>query len=71
MDIRLKTGMIIRRGCEYLVARQIGTRKLIWSQSPWDAWITRRKEDAERIAHATGGDVMLFNPVAGQIRELS
>ena len=70
MDARLKTGIIIRRGVEYLVARQIGTRRLVWSSSPWDAWITRDRENAEHIAKITGGDMILFNPVVGQLRTL-
>ena len=65
-DIRLKTGLIIKRGPEFLVGRIMGTSELKWSDSPWDAWRTRDREAAERV---TGGDLWLFNPVAGQIRE--
>lgn len=68
MDIRTKTGLIIHKDGEYLVACQIGTKELIWRTSPWDAWITRNKEDAERVMAVTGGELFLFNPVAGQIR---
>ena len=42
---------------------------LRWSRSPWDAWRTRDREKAEKIAKVTGGDMMLFNPIAGQLRE--
>ena len=69
MDIRTKTGLIIRKDGEYLVGRQIGTGTLIWSISPWDAWITRHREDAERVRSVTGGELTLFNPIAGQIRK--
>ena len=68
MDIRTKTGLIVEKDGEYLVACQIGTRVLVWRDSPWDAWITRNREDAKRVATVTGGELMLFNPVAGQIR---
>lgn len=67
-DIRLKTGLIIKRGPVYLVGRIMGTSELKWSSSPWDAWITRDRDEAEAVARATGGDLWLFNPVAGQIR---
>ena len=70
MDIRTKTGIIIRRGNEWLVGRIVYSRELRWSRSPWDAWITRHRLDAERVARATGGTMWLFNPVAGQLREL-
>ena len=71
MDIRLKTGLIVRRGGVFLVGRIIGSTEYRWSDSPWDAWRTRNKDDAERIAKRVGGDLMLFNPVAGQVRGLA
>ena len=67
-DIRRKTGLIIKRGPEYLVGRILGTNDLKWSTSPWDAWRTRDREAAENVARVTGGDLWLFIPVAGQIR---
>ena len=69
MDIRMKTGLIIRKEGEYLVACEIGTNKLIWRTSQWDAWITRKRDDAKRVQEVTGGELILFNPVAGQIRK--
>ena len=68
-DIRRATGLIIKRGNEYLVGRILGTSDLKWSISPWDAWRTREWEAAENVARATGGDIWLFNPIAAQIRE--
>lgn len=70
MDIRLKTGIIIRRGNEWLVGTILSSNELRWSRSPWDAWITRSREDAENVARAIGGDMWLFNPVAGKLKEL-
>lgn len=69
MDIRLKTGLIIRKDNEYLVGRVIYTGELRWSLSPWDAWKTRVRANARSIADKTGGEIMLWNPVAGQLRK--
>ena len=69
MNIREKTQLIIRRGSEYMVGKIIGSNEFRWSTCPWDAWGTRELDEAEYFAQVTGGDVWLFNPVAGQIRE--
>ena len=69
-DIRKKTGLIIRKGSEYLVGAILYSTDLRWSRSPWDAWRTRDREKAEKLARVTGGDLWLFNPVAGQLREV-
>ena len=69
-DIRKQTCCIIRRNGEYLVAVIAGTRGLAWSNSRYDAWRTREKEQARRIARATGGMVMLFNPIVNAERML-
>ena len=70
MDIRLKTVVVIRRGSEYLCGRSKVTGELMWSQSPYDAWNTRRMPDAERVAGRIGGRLVLFNPVVAQVREV-
>ena len=70
MNIRLKTRVIIRRGPEFLVGTILYSTDLRWSRSPWDAWSTRNMEAAERVARRTGGELWLFNPVAGQLREV-
>lgn len=70
MDIRKQTGIIIKREGMYLVGRIIYSTELRWSRSPWDAWITRDRGKAERVAGKVGGTKMLFNPVAGQIRRM-
>ena len=69
MDIRKQTGLIIRKDNEYLVGRVIYTGELKWSSSPWEAWRTRIRANARSIAEKTGGEIMLFNPVAGQLRK--
>lgn len=69
MDIRGETALIIRKDGEFLVGRIIFSNELRWSRSPWDAWRTRIRAKARSIAEKTGGEIMLFNPVAGQLRE--
>ena len=68
MDIRSETCLIVKRGSEYLVGTILYSQDLRWSDSPWSAWRTRSREQAEKVARVTGGDVWLFNPIVGQIR---
>ena len=70
MNIRKCTGIIIEKDGEYLVGTILFSKDLRWSQSPWDAWITRKRENAGKVAEKVSGRQMLFNPVAGQLREL-
>lgn len=70
MDIRTKTGIIIRKGRLYLVGRIVMSDELRWSPSPYDAWRTRDRDAARAVAIKTGGVQMLFNPVSGQLRIL-
>ena len=69
MDIRGETALIIRKDGEFLVGKIIFSNELRWSRSPWDAWRTRIRANARSIAEKTGGEIMLFNPVNGQLRE--
>ena len=69
MDIRKKTALIIRKDNRYLVGYVLWSDELRWSIYPWDAWRTRIRANARSIAEKTGGEIMLFNPVSGQIRE--
>ena len=68
-DIRRKTGLIIHRGGEFLVGSLLYSSDLRWSVSPWDAWITRRPESAEKVAEKVGGEIWLFNPIVGKRRK--
>ena len=68
MDIRRATCIIIRKDGEYLVGAILYSTDLRWSWSPYDAWRTRRKEDAERVARKVGGELVLFNPIVNQRR---
>lgn len=67
-DIRRKTGIIIRKNSEYLQGRIIYSEELRWTNSQYDAWRTRDREAAERIARITGGVMVLFNPIVNQKR---
>ena len=69
MDIRECTELIVRKDGEYLVGCILGTSALKWSPYPYDAWSTRIKERAIRVAHGVNGQIMLWNPVVGQIKE--
>ena len=67
MDIRRETVLIIRRGRMFLYGRNtLGL--LVWGNSKWDAWRTRIPAKAKSVQQKVGGEIMLFNPVSGQIR---
>jgi hypothetical protein len=70
MDIRKETCLIIRKNGEFLVGRKMLSCGLRWSGSKYDAWRTRDRAKAEKLAFIVGGIVMLFNPIANQIRVL-
>ena len=69
-EIRRKTGIIIRREGEYLVGTILYSTDLRWSWSPYDAWITRRIADARKVANATGGKMVRFNPILNKLQEM-
>ena len=68
--LRKATCVIIRKDGEYLVGTILYSTDLRWSQSPYDAWKTRRKEDAERVAGKVGGEMVLFNPIVRQMKAI-
>lgn len=67
--IRQATVLIVRRGAEYLVGRIPYSLEYRWSRSPYDAWNTREKDKAQMVARRVGGDLWLWNPVLGQLKE--
>ena len=69
-DLRRKTAIIIRKNGEYLVGREIYDGPLRWSKDRYDAWRTRDREKARRIARVTGGVTVLFNPIIGRTKEI-
>lgn len=70
MDIRKCTGIIISKNGQYLVGTILFSTDLRWSHSPWDAWATRSRDNARRVANRVKGQTMLFNPVAGQLKNI-
>ena len=66
----MSTGIIIEKDGEFLVGTILYSTDLRWSRSPYDAWITRKRDHAAKVARKVAGRQMLFNPVAGQIREM-
>lgn len=69
-DIRKQTCLIIRRNGEYLVGRIMGTSALKWSIYAHEAWRTRDRAKAEKVARKTGGVLVLFNPIVNQKKTL-
>ena len=69
MDVRTKTALIIRKDGMYLQGRILYSNELRWSGSPWDAWSTRIRAKARSVQEKVGGEILLWNPVAGTIRE--
>lgn len=65
-DIRRQTCIIIQKNGRYLVGRSSIDNTLKWSWSVYEAWRTRDREKAEEIARATGGIMVLFNPIVNQ-----
>ena len=65
-DIRLATSIIIEKDGEYLV----GAFGMLprWSNSPYDAWMTRDRVSAHAVSWAVQGNILLFNPIVGQIK---
>ena len=55
---------------EYLVGVSQITGELNWSPYLYDAWQTRDRDAAGKVAKRVGGVVYLFNPVVGKIRIL-
>ena len=70
VDIRTKTGIIISKNGYYLVGTVIGSDELRWSIYPGDAWITRDKHKARRVAGRVNGRMILFNPIVRQMKVL-
>ena len=54
----------------YLVAvPYTDTLMIRWSGSPWDAWWTKNRRVARKVARRVGGGIALFNRLTGDIRE--
>ena len=69
-EIRRKTCIIIEKDGEYLVGTILYSTDLRWSTSPFDAWMTRDRRAAKMVADATGGKMVLFNPIINKMKEM-
>ena len=67
-ELRKQTCIIIRKDGEYLVGTICYSKDLCWSRDHYDAWRTRDREAAERVARKVGGELVLFNPIVNQRR---
>ena len=70
MDIREKTCIIIRKDGQFLVGRIFASADLRWSIYAHEAWQTRKRADAEKVAEKVGGELVLFNPIVRQMKAL-
>ena len=68
MDIRKQTFIIIRKNNMYLQGKEFFTNKPKWTQYRHQAWRTRNRQKAEQIARIVGGVMVLYNPVADQMK---
>ena len=69
-ELRKQTCIIIQKDGEYLVGTVLYSLDLRWSYSAFDAWRTRDREAARRIAEIVDGEMILFNPIIGKTREI-
>ena len=62
---------IIRKGRQYLWGRKYG--KLVWTPSTYEAWWDEEHDGANipMVAKEVGGDIWTFNPITGEIREMT
>ena len=70
MDIRKETCVIIRKNKQFLQGKEWITGRPLWSPYTYDAWRTRDMKQAEDVAKKVGGIMVLFNPVARQMKVL-
>ena len=71
MDIRECTGIIIEKDGQFLVGVSAATQELVWRDSPYDAWRTRRRDKALIVADKVNGRRFLFNPASGERRVMA
>ena len=68
VDIRKQTYIIIRKNKLYLQGKECFVNEMKWTQYRHQAWRTRNKKQAAKVAKAVGGVMVLFNPVADQTK---
>lgn len=66
--INRKTVIIIRKNRLWLKGRDMLTREIEWTSSPYEAWKTKDEEQAAEVARRFGGIMVLFNPIINKKR---
>ena len=70
MDICKCTFIIIEKDGQFLVGYKMLSHELLWRNSPYDAWKTRKIKTANALSRKVNGHMFLFNPIVNQIREM-
>jgi hypothetical protein len=68
--LRKATVLVVFRDGEYLSRKKMLTGRIVWDQHLSNAWRTRDREKARRIAEKYGGTLRLFNPIIWRVRDL-
>lgn len=69
-DIRTKTCLVIEKDGRYLSGYGTFMGTVEWSDYLSNAWKTRDKEEALRVAEKYGGSLVLFNPIVWRTKRL-
>lgn len=69
-EIRTKTFLVIEKGGQYLAGYGTFMGIIRWSENLSEAWRTRDKQEALRVAEKYGGSLMLFNTVVWRTKRL-
>lgn len=70
MDIRLLTRCVVQKGKLYFKCLDMFYGVMLWTDSPYEAWSTRKLDTAYRVAWKLGGSVRLFNPAVNEVAPL-
>ena len=69
-DIRTATCLVIEKDGKYLSGYGTFMGSVTWDNHLSNAWTTRDKEEALRVAEKYGGSLMLFNPIVWRTKRL-
>ena len=69
-DIRTKTCLVIEKDGKYLCGYGTPIGIVVWDDHLSNAWTTRDKEEALRVAEKYGGSLVLFNPIVWRTKKL-
>lgn len=69
-DIRMATVLVIEKDRMFLSRKEMLTGRIVWDQHLSNAWRTRNREKARRMAEKYGGRLCLFNPIIWRVKGL-